>query len=290
MNCKTCGASFDNTGNKTSYKCEYCGSYNYDEKFIEKRFENLNISKANEVLNVAQLRYKSGRFEEAIELITESLKENNECVEAWGILASCRIYTLNTGNFDKNIISIEECMRKIKKLDEDSSKEFFIEIHEKLLEKTLKLSTQHISKSVSVYDAYATTDVIKAKNSAIKYNLIAINMINTAHKINQEFTEPSVKASIYVLFAIFNNKELANEESFTSHKENAQKVLSNAYDKSEESTNQLIQSLGLEVKNVKKYLKNKTPIKKQKKKGGFFKKFLITIIVIFIILVVIANS
>ena len=77
MKCNTCGASIENTANRSSYKCEYCGSYNYDENYIEKRFESLNLTKANEVLNIAQLRYKSGRYDEAIELITESLKEKN---------------------------------------------------------------------------------------------------------------------------------------------------------------------------------------------------------------------
>ena len=48
MNCTSCGASIENTSNKSSYQCEYCSSYNYDEKYIEERFANLNPTKANE--------------------------------------------------------------------------------------------------------------------------------------------------------------------------------------------------------------------------------------------------
>ena len=77
MNCTSCGASIENTSNKSSYQCEYCSSYNYDEKFIEERFANLNPTKANEIFGVAQVRFQSGRYDEAIDLLTESLKENN---------------------------------------------------------------------------------------------------------------------------------------------------------------------------------------------------------------------
>lgn len=283
MKCKTCGASLENTANRSSYKCEYCGSYNYDEKYIEKRFENLNLSKANEVLNIAQLRYKSGRYEEAIELITESLKENNECVEAWAVLASCRILTLNTGNFDKNLVSIEESMIKIKKLDPNSSKDFFIEIHEKLLDKTLKISNEHIDKSITVYNAYSSTDKNKAINSAVKYSLLAITMITNAHKINQEFTEPSIKASIYILFTIFSNKEILNDERFTVHKENAQQIVSQAMTKNLDSTNQLIKSLGLEPKIVSGYLKNRMAQTNKKSSKWGCVWLILAAIVIFII-------
>jgi len=283
MKCKTCGASLENTANRSSYKCEYCGSYNYDEKYIEKRFENLNLSKANEVLNIAQLRYKSGRYEEAIELITESLKENNECVEAWAVLASCRILTLNTGNFDKNLVSIEESMIKIKKLDPNSSKDFFIEIHEKLLDKTLKISNEHIDKSITVYNAYSSTDKNKAINSAVKYSLLAITMITNAHKINQEFTEPSIKASIYILFTIFSNKEILNDERFTVHKENAQQIVSQAMTKNLDSTNQLIKSLGLEPKTVSGYLKNRMAQTNKKSSKWGCVWLILAAIVIFII-------
>ncbi len=283
MKCKTCGASLENTANRSSYKCEYCGSYNYDEKYIEKRFENLNLSKANEVLNIAQLRYKSGRYEEAIELITESLKENNECVEAWAVLASCRILTLNTGNFDKNLVSIEESMIKIKKLDPNSSKDYFIEIHEKLLDKTLRISNEHINKSISVYNAYSSTDKNKAINSAVKYSLLAITMITNAHKINQEFTEPSIKASIYILFTIFSNKEILNDQRFTVHKENAQKIVSQAMTKNLDSTNQLIKSLGLEPKTVNGYLKNQMAEKNKKGSKWGCVWLILAAIVIFII-------
>ena len=283
MKCNTCGASLENTANRSSYKCEYCGSYNYDEKYIEKRFENLNLSKANEVLNIAQLRYKSGRYEEAIELITESLKENNECVEAWAVLASCRILTLNTGNFDKNLVSIEESMIKIKKLDPNSSKDFFIEIHEKLLDKTLKISNEHIDKSITVYNAYSSTDKNKAINSAVKYSLLAITMITNAHKINQEFTEPSIKASIYILFTIFSNKEILNDERFTVHKENAQQIVSQAMTKNLDSTNQLIKSLGLEPKTVSGYLKNRMAQTNKKSSKWGCVWLILAAIVIFII-------
>jgi len=283
MKCKTCGASIENTANRSSYKCEYCGSYNYDEKYIEKRFESLNLTKANEVLNIAQLRYKSGRYDEAIELITESLKENNDCVEAWGILASCRINTLNTGNFDKNLISIEECMIKIKNLDPDSSKDFFVEIHEKLLAKTLIISTEHINKSSKVYDAYASTDKNRAIDSAVKYSLLAISMITNAHKINQEFTEPSIKASIYILFTIFSKEEIVNDPRFLEYKENSQKIVQDAIEKNVESTNQLIKSIGLDPNTIKRYLKNKMTKDTNKiSKGRYFLYFIIIFIVIII--------
>ena len=151
MKCSSCGASVENISNKSTYKCEYCGSYNYDEKYIEQRFAKLNPTKAIEILGVAKVRFASARYDEAVELITESLKENNDCVEAWACLAACRIYTLSTSNFDKNIKSIEQCMIKIKNLDNEHFQEFFIEIHQKLLEKTLKLSVEWIQKSSKVY-------------------------------------------------------------------------------------------------------------------------------------------
>ena len=285
MNCTSCGASVENTSNKSSYKCEYCGSYNYDEKYIEQRFANLNTTKANEIFGIAQIRFKSGRYEEAIELITESLKENNDCVEAWGSLAACRIYTLNTANFDKNIISIEQCMFKIQNLDSEHSKEFFIEIHEKLLEKTLKLSEEWVRKSHKVYKAYESTDLNKAKQSAGNYSLLAVNMINKAHQINDEFTGPSVKASIYILYAIFNLEVLKKDPRFDDFKLNAQNVVQSALAKNKDSTEQLITNLGLSPSTVFGYLKNKPIAKNPKSKsGGGGKKWFYIIAAILIIL------
>ena len=285
MNCTSCGASVENTSNKSSYKCEYCGSYNYDEKYIEQRFANLNPTKANEIFEVAQVRFKSGRYEEAIELITESLKENNDCVEAWASLAACRIYTLNTANFDKNIISIEQCMFKIQNLDSEHSEEFFIEIHEKLLKKTIKLSNEWIQKSKKVYKAYESTDANKAKQSAGNYCLLAVNMINTAHQINNEFTDPSVKASICILFAIFNLEALKDDPRFDDFKSNAQDVVQSALTKNKDSTEQLITNLGLSPSTVFGYLKNKPIAKNPKSKsGGGGKKWFYIIAAILIIL------
>ena len=285
MNCTSCGASVENTSNKSSYKCEYCGSYNYDEKYIEQRFANLNPTKANEIFGIAQVRFKSGRYEEAIELITESLKENNDCAEAWGCLAACRIYTINTANFDKNIISIEECMLKIKNLDSEHSEEFFIEIHEKLLEKTFKLSEEWIRKSRKVYQAYESTNAAKAMNSASAHILTAVNMINTAHRINDEFTEPSVKGSIYTLVAIFNMKTLKDDPRFDDFKSNAQDVVQSALAKNKDSTEQLITNLGLSPSTVFGYLKGKSIAKTTKSKsGGGGKKWIYIIVAILIIL------
>ena len=285
MKCNSCGASVENKSNKSSYKCEYCGSYNYDEKYIEQRFANLNPTKANEILGVAQVRFKSGRYEEAIELITESLKENNDCVEAWACLAACRIYTLSTSNFDKNIKSIEQCMIKIKNLDNEHFQEFFIEIHQKLLEKTLKLSVEWIQKSSKVYVAYESTNINKAKESAGHYSLLAINMINKAHQINNEFTEPSVKASIYILFAIFNLEALKDDPRFDDFKSNAQDVVQSALTKNKDSTEHLITYLGLSPSTVFGYLKNKPIAKNPKSKsGGGGKKWFYIIAAILIIL------
>ena len=189
-------------------------------------------------------------------------------MEAWGSLAACRVYTLNTGNFDKNIRSIEQCMMKIKNLDNAHAQEFFIEIHEKLLEKTLKLTEEHIQKSGKVFDAYESTDPNKAKQSAGHYSLLAINMINEAHAINNEFTEPSLKASIYILFAIFNLKEMKDDPRFTSFKSNAQGVVQSALTKNETSTKELITNLGLTPTTVLGYLKNKSKSKVKTKKSG----------------------
>ena len=289
MKCSSCGASVENISNKSTYKCEYCGSYNYDEKYIEQRFANLNPTKAIEILGVAKVRFASARYDEAVELITESLKENNDCVEAWACLAACRIYTLSTSNFDKNIKSIEQCMIKIKNLDNEHFQEFFIEIHQKLLEKTIKLSEEWIQKSSKVYVAYASTNINKAKESAGHYSLLAINMINKAHQINNEFTEPSVKASIYILFAIFNLDELKEDPRFNNFKSNAQDVVQSALTKNETSTNKLITNLGLTPSVVLSYLKNKSKSKvKTKKSGG--KKWLFIFAVIVIFIIIIANS
>ena len=113
-------------------------------------------------------------------------------------------------------------MMKIKNLDNEHAQEFFIEIHEKLLEKTLKLTEEHIQKSGKVFDAYESTDPNKAKQSAGHYSLLAINMINEAHAINNEFTKPNLKASIYILFAIFNIEVLKDDSRFNNFKSNAQ--------------------------------------------------------------------
>ena len=286
MNCTSCGASIENTSNKSSYQCEYCSSYNYDEKFIEERFANLNPTKANEIFGVAQVRFQSGRYDEAIDLLTESLKENNDCVEAWGCLAICRVMTLTTGNFDKNVSSIELCMIKIKNLDADNTEEYFIEIHEKLLEQTLKLSKVWINKSTKSYRAYESTQPIKAKNSAGKKILEAVSMIDRAHHVNQEFNEPSVKASIYTLFAIFNISALKNDPAFTKFKLNAQEVVQSALTKNKDSTNQLITNLGLMPSTIYSYLNNKS-ITTTKSSGGGGKKWLYIIggILVFLYLI-----
>tara|TARA_B110000008_G_C16891456_1_gene532957 strand:+ start:161 stop:1054 length:894 start_codon:yes stop_codon:yes gene_type:complete len=269
MNCTSCGASIENTSNKSSYQCEYCSSYNYDEKYIEARFANLNPTKANEIFGIAKVRFLSGRYDDAIELLTESLKENNDCAEAWGSLALCRVMTLTTGNFDKNVSSIELCMSKIKSLEVNDSEAYFIEIHEKLLEKTLDLSRVWISKSSKSYRAYESTDPEKAKKRAGMQILEAVKMIDRAHHVNNEFSGTSVKASIYTLFAIYNLEVMKNDQRFEDFKLNAQKVVQSALQKNEESTNQLVTNLGLTPKEVRGYLKNiKTNSKKSEVKNG----------------------
>jgi len=283
MTCTSCGAAVENTASKSSYKCEYCGSYNYDEKYIEQRFASLNPTKAIEILGVAKVRFSSGRYEEAIELITESLKENNDCVEAWATLALCRIHTLSTTNFKNNVKSIEQCMLKIKDLDNEHPQEYFLEIHQKLLEKTLKLSEEWILKSAKVYSAYESTDPNRAKESAVRCIVFAIEMINDAHQINNEFTEPSVKASITILIAIFHLDQLKDDPRLNDFKLNAQDVVQSALTKNETSINTLITNLGLTPSAVLGYLENKSQVKK--KSGG--KKWSIILGVIVIIIIII---
>ena len=265
MNCTSCGASIENTSNKSSYQCEYCSSYNYDEKYIEARFANLNPTKANEIFGIAKVRFQSGRYDDAIELLTESLKENNDCAEAWGSLALCRVMTLTTGNFDKNVSSIELCMSKIKSLEVEDSEAYFIEIHEKLLEKTLELSRVWITKSSKSYNAYISTDPEKAKTRAGMQILEAVKMIDRAHHVNNEFSGTSVKASIYTLFAIYNIDAIKNDPKFENFKMSAQKVVQSALLKNEESTNQLINNIGLKPSQVRGYLKK---IKNDSKNSG----------------------
>ena len=287
MTCTSCGASLEKISNEASYKCEYCGSYNYDEEYIEQRFANLNTTKANEILGVAKVRFTSGRYEDAIELITESLKENNDCVEAWATLALCRIHTVSTTNFEKNKKSIEQCMLKIKGLDNEHSQEMFLEIHQKLLEKTLKLSEDWIYKSKKAYSAYESTAPDRAKESAIRHIVLAINMINDAQQISKEYSEPSVKASIYILIAIFHLDQLKDDARLNDFKSDAQDVVQSAFTKNETSTKQLITNLGITPSVVLGYLKNK-PNAKIKKSGG--KKWLFILAVIVILIIIIANS
>ena len=287
MKCSSCGASVENISNKSTYKCEYCGSYNYDEKYIEQRFAKLNPTKAIEILGVAKVRFASARYEEAVELITESLKENNDCVEAWASLAACRIYTLSTSNFENNIKSIDQCMLKIKDLDNEHSQEFFLEIHQKLLEKTLKLSEEWIHKSAKIYSAYESTDPHRAKERAGRYIVLAIKMINDAHQINNKFTEPSVKASIYILVAIFHLDQVKDDARLNDFKSDAQDVVQSALTKNETNTKKLITNLGLTPSVVLSYLKNKLNTKKKTKKlGGKKWLFIFAAIVIFIIIIV----
>ena len=114
-------------------------------------------------------------------------------------------------------------------------------------------------------------------------------MINNAHQINNEFTEPSVKASIYILFAIFNIKALKDDSRFNNFKSNAQDVVQSALTKNETSTKKLITNLGLTPSTVLGYLKNKSKSKvKTKKSGG--KKWLFIFAVIVIFIIIIANS
>jgi tetratricopeptide (TPR) repeat protein len=285
MNCTSCGASIENTSNKSSYQCEYCSSYNYDEKFIEERFANLNPTKANEIFGVAQVRFQSGRYDEAIDLLTESLKENNDCVEAWGCLAICRVMTLTTGNFDKNVSAIELCMIKIKNLDADNTEEYFIEIHEKLLEQTLKLSKVWINKSTKSYRAYESTQPLKAKSRAGKQILEAVSMIDRAHHVNSEFKEPSIKASIYTLFAIFNINALKNDPAFTKFKLNAQEIVQSALTKNKDSTNQLITNLGLIPSTINSYVNNKSITTTKSSGGGKKWLYIIGGILVFLYLI-----
>ena len=114
-------------------------------------------------------------------------------------------------------------------------------------------------------------------------------MITNAHKINQEFTDPSIKASIFILFTIFSNKEIINDQRFIVHKENAQKIVSQAMEKNLDSTNQLIKSLGLEPKTVSGYLKNRMA-KTNKKGSNWGCVWLILAAIVFFIIAAIASA
>jgi len=277
INCQNCGAPLSNLSILADIKCDYCGAHKHDENYINERFDALKEKDSNQSLSIIKVRLDSGRYKEAIDLVTDNLKTNAKCVEAWGILANCRINTMSISNFKNNLTSIEECLIHIKNLDKDNYHNFFSEIHEKIIEHSKNLADEYIGVAKKRYLTYAVDNKTIAIQKAKENILLCTNMIYSIHKLDNESQVMNLKSAILMLYAINSIDSIKNLQRFKEFKNESTKVVNDALEKDNNRVIHILKKLNLGY-DIKVILKGKNSASKTLR--NFFICLAITFIIV----------
>ncbi len=80
-NCKSCGAPNTSSQGRSTWMCEYCGTSNFIEGYLEAYLTKINHPKLSGLISLAKVAYEGGDFEVAAR--SEERPGGEECRARW---------------------------------------------------------------------------------------------------------------------------------------------------------------------------------------------------------------
>lgn len=110
--CKSCGAPSEQEGFGASWKCGFCKSVNYDEKYVEAYLAKIDVAKLSSYMRLAKVSYEAGNFEDAVVKFDAALTENAENAEAWAYKGLALAHAINLSNIDRIPPEVDQCFQQ----------------------------------------------------------------------------------------------------------------------------------------------------------------------------------
>lgn len=118
--CAGCGAPLNAPPSAVSILCDYCGSRNTDEQFIEQRLRTLDQGRVQNLFAVGLARFKASDFAGAADLFERALVEDASNSDLWVYLAVSLAQSLDLSNVGQLIDRVDAALERASELTPDS--------------------------------------------------------------------------------------------------------------------------------------------------------------------------
>jgi tetratricopeptide (TPR) repeat protein len=147
--CKSCGAASAVNSVSSSWKCDFCGSVNYIDGYVEAYLNKIDLSKISSYMRLAKTAYESHNFEEAARKFDSALTEDSNNLEAWAYKGLALSHTINLSNLQMVASEVNECFKVAKSLDSGDDDFFLVAntvAHERVIKELLRSARREIEQ------------------------------------------------------------------------------------------------------------------------------------------------
>lgn len=121
-NCKSCGApSTVSVSVSAPWKCEYCGTSNFNENYIESYLEKINHPRLSGLIDLAKTAFESGNFETAARYFDSAIQEDPSSFESWAYKAISIANTITLNNIHTVSAQVGQCLAKAYEYSSDDN-------------------------------------------------------------------------------------------------------------------------------------------------------------------------
>ena len=148
--CSSCGAPSTEAGIGASWACQFCGSTNYDEAYVEAYLSNIDVAKLSNYMRLAKNSYEAGKFEDAAAKFDRALAEDAENAEAWAYKGLALAHTIHLSNIDAIPREVDLCFKQASSLQSEGD-EFLSAAHavarERVVAELLRAAVREVEQA-----------------------------------------------------------------------------------------------------------------------------------------------
>lgn len=203
VKCKSCGAQ-SNAANQLSFVCEFCGTKNVDDQYLQ----NLAVQKAAAEANsksfqLGLIAVQGNDIATAEKQFEAAVSEDANNPDAWVYLAYCKAALVKPSNYEKNIGIARQAIQKAKSLA-NSSEEVdsgVVLVGGKFLQASVGASAYYIDTAMKKFFAYGEN--ASARKVAVQEAALGLGILRDAIQMAEANLELVAVAGVYAYSKTF---------------------------------------------------------------------------------------
>jgi Tfp pilus assembly protein PilF len=197
VKCKSCGAQ-SNAVNQLSFVCEFCGTKNVDDQYLQ----NLAVQKATSEANsksfqLGLISIQGNDIAAAEKQFEAAVSEDSNNPDAWVYLAYCKAALVKPSNYEKNIGVARQAIQKAKSLT-NSSEEVdsgVVLVGGKFLQASVSASAYYLDTAMKKFLAYGEN--ASARKMAVQEATLGLGILRDAIHMAEANFELVAVAGVY---------------------------------------------------------------------------------------------
>lgn len=197
VKCKSCGAQ-SNAVNQLSFVCEFCGTKNVDDQYLQ----NLAVQKATSEANsksfqLGLISIQGNDIAAAEKQFEAAISEDSNNPDAWVYLAYCKAALVKPSNYEKNIGVARQAIQKAKSLT-NSSEEVdsgVVLVGGKFLQASVSASAYYLDTAMKKFLAYGEN--ASARKMAVQEATLGLGILRDAIQMAEANFELVAVAGVY---------------------------------------------------------------------------------------------